>query len=128
MKDVVKKIFFLGIGGFAGSNLRYWISSLAKILFKNNFPIGTLAVNIIGCFFLGVIYGGTNYLNISQNAKLFLGTGLIGALTTFSTFSAETLALFEKSTYHLAILNLLVNIVLGFSAAFLGDLIVKYRF
>ncbi|MDC7127070.1 MAG: fluoride efflux transporter CrcB [Spirochaetales bacterium] len=120
MNETFKKILFLGIGGFIGSNARYWITRLVTLIGGKSFPAGTLTVNIIGCFFLGFLSGHASGWNLPSNVKLLLGTGLLGALTTFSTFSVETLVLFQKSTPFSAGLNLLLNIIVGLSAAAFG--------
>ena len=120
MTEVLKKILFLGIGGFAGSNARYWISILMIRLTGGNFPYGTLAVNSIGCFLLGILAGSSTAWNISPGVKLMLGTGFLGALTTFSTFSVETVELFQKSSSLGAVLNVGLNLGIGFAAAALG--------
>ena len=120
MTDIFKKILFLGIGGFAGSNARYWISLLMLRLTGAAFPFGTLTVNGIGCFLLGLIAGSSASWNISPELKLMLGTGFLGALTTFSTFSVETVELFQKSSHMNAILNIGLNLGIGIAAAAFG--------
>ena len=120
MSAIIKKILFLGVGGFVGSNARYWISVLMIRLTGGNFPFGTLAVNSIGCLLLGMLAGASNTWNISPGVKLMLGTGFLGALTTFSTFSVETVELFEKSSHLSAVLNTGFNLGIGFAAAALG--------
>lgn len=123
---VIRKILLLGAGGFIGSNLRYWISEWIASLFGVYFPYGTLVVNSLGSFLLGflLIYG-TEGTAVDPEIRLMLGTGLIGALTTFSTFSVETLNLLQKSNYIPAGLNLLLNILIGFSAAWFGIILAR---
>lgn len=117
----MKKILALGIGGFIGSNLRYFITLKTHALFGNNFPYGTFAVNILGCFFLGflAVYGN-EVVNLSTNTKLLLGTGMMGALTTFSTFSFETFSLMRHSSYRLAFTSMALNLFLGIIAVWMG--------
>jgi len=116
----IKKILFLGIGGFVGSNARYWISVLLLNMFGGSFPLGTLTVNSIGCFLLGLLAGSSSAWSIPPGMKLMLGTGFLGALTTFSTFSVETVELFQKSTPFQAVLNTGLNLTVGFVAAAAG--------
>lgn len=120
MTEVLKKILFLGIGGFAGSNARYWISLLMLKITGGHFPVGTLIVNSIGCLMLGLLAGSSTARNIPPELKLLIGTGFLGALTTFSTFSFETIELFQKSSPLEALLNTGLNLGIGFAAAALG--------
>ncbi|WIF95978.1 fluoride efflux transporter CrcB [Caminicella sporogenes] len=118
---MLQKILALGIGGFIGSNFRYWITFWTQTLFGNKFPHGTLIVNILGCFILGflTVYGN-EITKLSLNTKLLLGTGMMGALTTFSTFSYETINLIRQSDYRLALINIFLNLFVGFTAVLLG--------
>lgn len=118
---MLQKTLALGIGGFIGSNLRYWITFWAQNLFANEFPHGTLIVNMLGCFILGflTVYG-SEVVNFSLNTKLLLGTGMMGALTTFSTFSYETINLIRLSEYKLALINIFLNLLVGLIAVLIG--------
>lgn len=120
------KILLLGIGGFIGSNLRYWISIWSINCFGTYMPYGTLVVNGIGSFALGflAIYG-TEVINLDPRLRIFLGIGMMGALTTFSTFSFETFELIKKSNYSLALLNIGLNIGVGLCAVWFGFITAK---
>lgn len=120
MSEALKKIIFLGLGGFAGSNARYWTSVLMIRLAGGSFPYGTFVVNSLGCFLLGLLAGSSTSWNISPGVKLMLGTGFLGALTTFSTFSVETVELFQKGGHWNAVLNVGLNLGIGFAAAAFG--------
>ena len=120
------KILLLGIGGFIGSNLRYWISIWSMSYFGTYMPYGTLVVNGIGSFVLGFLaMYGTEVINLDPGVRLFLGIGMMGALTTFSTFSFETFELIKESNYFLALLNIGLNIGVGLCAVWLGVIIAK---
>ncbi len=123
---MLSKVLLLGIGGFIGSNLRYWISNWSVNYFGTSLPYGTLMVNAIGSFILGflMIYG-TEVANIDPRMRLFIGTGMMGALTTFSTFSVETFVFIRQSDYLLAILNIGLNITITLCAVWLGFIIAK---
>ena len=122
------KILALGIGGFVGSNLRYWISNWVTGHFEN-FPYGTLLVNVIGSFILGfLIVLDTEAVNISPLIRISIASGLIGALTTFSTFSLETLNYIKESNYLPAVLNIALNVGIGLCAVELGFLAAKTVF
>lgn len=118
---MIKKILLLGAGGFIGSNLRYFTSLAMHSWFKTNFPIGTLSVNVLGSFILGFVFSLTiSGKHLSPDMRLFIGTGLIGALTTFSTFSYETLELLKGHSLRLALYNVFFNLIIGFGACLLG--------
>lgn len=122
----MQKVLAIGIGGFIGSNLRYWISYLVNANFKTHHFWGTLSVNIIGCIVIGALM--SYHLNISElepNMKLLAITGLLGALTTFSTFSFETLELLQNSRFQLAMINVLMNVFFGLGAVLIGFEAVK---
>ena len=111
-----------GIGGF----LRYVISDLVYKYTPSLFPYGTLTVNVVGSFLLGFIlfYLDTVKL-ISAEMRLFSTIGLCGGLTTFSTFSYETVKLIQDSEYLLAGSNILLNIFVTMLAVFLAAFISK---
>jgi len=122
----VQKVLAIGIGGFIGSNLRYWISYLVNSNFKTHHFWGTLSVNMMGCIIIGALM--SYHLNISEidsNMKLLVITGLLGALTTFSTFSFETVELLQNARFNLAIINVLMNVFLGLGAVAIGFEAVK---
>jgi len=117
----MKEILFVGVGGFIGAALRYIISNYTAKAFGNQFPYGTLIVNVAGCLLIGFIleiYISSNY--ISDTMKLFLTTGILGGLTTFSTFSSETIVYFTAGNYISAFLNTALNLFLGFGAVIFG--------
>lgn len=115
------KLFLIGAGGFVGAVARWSLSDLAAKLLGGKFPFGTLIVNVAGCFFIGLLlYYAEEKQSLSDHAKLFLVTGLLGALTTFSTFGHETVQLIRNSHYALAGASVLGNLVLGLLAVGLG--------
>jgi CrcB protein len=120
------KIFALGLGGFLGSNLRYWISNWVMERLGPYFPYGTLVVNGIGCFILGFItVYGNETIEITPTVRVFIAPGMIGALTTFSTFSLESFNLIRESNYTSAVINIALNIIIGLFAVELGFLAAK---
>jgi len=120
------KIMLLGIGGFIGSNMRYWISNLVMNSLGSYIPYGTLIVNALGSFILVflAIYG-TEVVEVDPRLRILLGTGMMGAFTTFSTFSLETFSLIKSSNYLLALINIVSNIGIGLCAAWLGFVAAK---
>lgn len=126
MMNMFKKILLLGVGGFIGSNLRYWITGWITDIFGSYLPYGTLVVNGLGSFILGfLMMYGAEVAEIDPQIRLLIGTGMLGALTTFSTFSYETINLFRESSYFLGILNIFLNIGIGLTSVWLGFALVK---
>ena len=117
---------FVSAGAAFGGALRYGISSYIQKHISVIFPYGTLVVNIVGSFILGIVMF---YLNekelIGNELRLFLTVGFCGGFTTFSTFSYETLNLFRDSQFSLAIYNVLLNVVLCLLGIYLAYLISK---
>ena len=116
-------ILILGLGGFFGAVSRYMLSSYVQNLFKQTgFPYGTFAVNILGCFALGLLthLAGTKGL-LDANTRLFLMVGFVGAFTTFSTFSVESAALFQNGQGIAGWLNILGSNLLGIAFVFIGQ-------
>lgn len=117
----MKEILYVGMGGFIGASLRYLISNLTPKIIGHPLPFGTLIVNVLGCLFIGFILGLYTSTNlISDSMKLFLTTGVLGGLTTFSTFSSETMAFFTAGSYVLGFANMLLNLCFGFAAVIFG--------
>lgn len=116
----------VSLGAAIGGALRYGLSSYVNKSQSTIFPTGTLLVNVLGSFVLGIIMF---YLSekefIGNEFRLFLSVGLCGGFTTFSTFSYETLMLFRDSEFGLAIYNVLLNVVLCLVGIYLAYLISK---
>jgi len=117
-------LLWVGLGGAAGAILRYLVVALASQL-GHSFPLGTLIVNITGSLLIGLFAGFTlTHVDSAQDLKLFFQTGLLGAFTTFSAFSLDTLMLWQQGLWRLAVLSIVFNLVLclavvlaGFSAS-----------
>lgn len=118
-------IIAVGVGGFIGSVLRYIISlKMNQIFSQTLIPPGTLLVNVFGSLLLGFIM----QLSFRANLRLFLTTGIMGGLTTFSTLSYETITLLTNGYYISSLLNIVLNLILGLSAAFFGMVICNVIF
>lgn len=122
------KVFFVGLGGFIGAVLRYFLSYNLPKLIGSEFPYATLIVNVIGSFIIGFIMEISGITSISEYIKLFLTVGLLGALTTFSTFSYETIMLFKKGSYLIGFLNICLNLALSFIGVILSKYLVQWIF
>lgn len=123
------RILSVGTGGFIGSVLRYLISLWLNEKYPTSLiPYGTLLVNVIGSFLLGVFMELSTYIPMNSTVRLFITTGIMGGLTTFSTLSFETMALVYDGSYSSAFLNIAVNLLLGLGSAFGGKEIVDVLF
>ncbi len=107
-------------GGMIGAPLRYLTDRAVQARHDTDFPWGTFTVNVVGSLVLGVLTGAVTAGAASSQAQLFLGTGLCGALTTYSTFSYETLRLAEEGARFYAVANALGSVLAGLGAAFAG--------
>ncbi len=110
----------VGVAGGVGAPLRYVIDTVVSDRVQGVFPFGTLVVNVSGCFVLGLLTGLAIYDGLPGTPKLVLGTGLVGAYTTFSTFSFETVALLEEGQTRAAARNVALSAVIGTLAAAAG--------
>ena len=115
-------IVLVGVGGFIGAVLRYLMSGIVQNLTQSvTFPHGTLAVNITGCFLMGIFSHLIEFqAGMTSEMRLFLMVGLLGSFTTYSTFSHETLNLLQDHGLSLALINIGTHIILGLSAVLLG--------
>lgn len=115
-------ILMAGLGGAAGSMLRYWVGGLVQHRFEaTGFPAGTLAVNLLGCLAIGMLGAAVEGRNaFTPDLRLLLGAGVLGGFTTFSAFGQETLALLRHGQAALAVGNVAANVILGLGAAALG--------
>ena len=121
----IAKIMAVGLGGFFGAVSRYWVSGVAQ-KFSDRFPFGTLSVNLLGSFILGVL--ATLFLEkviVSQEIRLFVLVGLLGAFTTYSTFSLETLNLMRSGEWLFAGFNILTNVLGTLIAVWAGVAVAK---
>jgi fluoride exporter len=108
------------VGGALGAPLRYLIDRTVQARQDTTFPWGTFAANITGAVILGALTGAALSGAASQDVQDLLGSGLCGALTTYSTFSYETLALVEAGARFYAVANVAASVVGGLGAVFLG--------
>ncbi len=118
-------LFSIGIGGFIGAILRFTLSGGIQKIIGSTFPFGTLFVNVLGSFIIGFLFLYFQQVNLSVYQKSLLITGLLGALTTFSTFSLDTVLLMGQGFYMKALINVMMNVVFSVGATFLGIIIFK---
>ncbi|MCL1060853.1 fluoride efflux transporter CrcB [Shewanella psychropiezotolerans] len=123
----MNNILFVALGGSIGAVFRYLISIFMVQLFGSAFPFGTLLVNILGSFMMGIIYALGQVSEVSPEIKAMVGVGLLGALTTFSTFSNETLLLIQSGAWLKAFFNITLNLSLCIFMVYLGQQLVFSR-
>ena len=118
----MRHLIAVGCGGCIGSIMRYLVSGWAQTLSKSaSFPVGTLSVNVLGCFAIGLLGGyADNIEAFSATTRSFLLIGLLGGFTTFSTFSYETLGLLRDGQPAAALANVLVHVLSGLFAVWAG--------
>jgi CrcB protein len=114
-------ILIVGSGGFLGSIFRYIISLFVDKKFGSPIPYGTLTVNILGSFVMGIVIGvASRQAMPGNNWKVFLTTGFCGGFTTFSAFAFENVNLIQQRLVNVSLLYSALSIVLGFAAMFAG--------
>lgn len=117
----MERLLLIALGGAIGTLLRYVTSILAARWFGAEFPYGTLIANLSGAFIIGIVQQiGTETVLVPDNVRLFLTTGMMGGLTTYSAFSYETVRLMEVNAWHQAWVNIFVTTTICLSLCFLG--------
>ena len=122
----MKIILAIGIGSCIGGVCRYLLSQFIQNKFLSTFPFGTLGVNIIGCFLIGIVFGLSERGNFTIVWRLFLATGLLGGFTTFSSFSNETVSLLRDGQLWHAFTYIAGSVVICLLATFTGISLVKF--
>ena len=115
------RVLLVAVGGALGSAVRYVVATMALTWMGPTFPWGTLAVNLVGSFLIGFVQQlATEAFVIGEDSRLFLTTGVMGGLTTYSAFSYETVRLFEAGAAWQAWLNVVVTTAACLALCFLG--------
>jgi CrcB protein len=121
---VVHKLIWIAVAGGIGALARYGLSGLVPTSHGGEFPLGTLVVNVVGCFLFGLLWAVLeDKVQVSGEMRAILFAGFLGAFTTFSTFVFETRQLLAESQYALAVVNVAAQNVLGLAALILGYVI-----
>lgn len=119
-------LLIIGTGGFLGSVARYLSQQGISKVLPVIFPYGTLAVNVTGCFLIGVIYALTDRTGaLTPEWRFFLATGFCGGFTTFSTFSYEAYTLMREGQYTFLSLYITMSVIIGVFATFLAITLIR---
>lgn len=121
----MKIILLIGTGSFIGGVLRYALSQFIQTKSLSTFPFGTLGVNIVGCFAIGLVFAFSERTNMSPEMRLFLATGICGGFTTFSAFSNETFSLMRNGQLLYASAYITSSVLFGIFATFIGYSLLK---
>ena len=118
---MLTKILYLCVGGAAGTLSRYYLSGVAQRLAGGSFPLGTFAVNMLGCLFFGAVWGYfENRLLPGSEVRLLALTGFMGAFTTFSTYMFETAELVKFGQIAMAMVNVVGQSAIGLALVLTG--------
>lgn len=125
MNNIITNIALVACGGAFGATLRYLITIGMLSLFGKGFPFATLTVNVLGSLILGGLFQVVQQETIAASPWWpLIGVGFLGALTTFSTFSMDSLLLLQQGELIKAMLNVVLNVVVCILAAYIGTLLV----
>jgi len=123
---MIKNFLIVGLGGAAGSMLRYAVQKFFQAQTAATFPTGTLLVNIAGCFMIGILWSlVSRSLTWDDELKLLLMTGFCGGFTTFSAFTLEGIGLLKENRTVLFVIYVTASVVGGLLATFIGIRIAK---
>ncbi len=121
------QILVIGLGGFLGAIARYTLSSLVQERFQGQFPVGTLAVNVLGCLAIGVLMTLVEERQMfGPDTRLFLMIGLLGSLTTFSTFGYEAIEFLRDGQVVQSFAMVAAQVILGLGAVIVGRAAVRW--
>lgn len=116
----------IGLGGFLGANARYLLGTWIAARYGTSFPYGTLVINVTGSFIIGFFLMLTSErFVLHPNWRLFFAVGFLGAYTTFSTFSFESVTLLQDGARWLGLANMVGSVVLGLLAALTGIVVAR---
>lgn len=123
---MMKSILMVGLGGAAGSILRFAIQKTMQPHSVPTFPTGTFLINIVGCFLIGILWGVTSRsIGWTDELKLLLMTGLCGGFTTFSAFTLEGIGLLKENKTGLFLVYIAGTVILGLLSTYIGIRLTK---
>jgi CrcB protein len=123
---MTRGLILIGLGGGIGSVCRYLSQQYVQNNYPASIPLGTLLVNITGCFIIGIVYALSEKGNlISPEVRVFLATGFCGGFTTYSSFAYENVSMVLEGEFYYTALYLLISVFIGFGAVHAGILFTK---
>jgi len=123
----MQRLIFIGVAGFLGTIARFGLSEIASKRLGTSFPIGTLIVNVVGCFLAGILfYALQERDSVSETVRLAVMVGFLGGFTTFSAFGLQTFALLKSGEIVLALLNVAVSNLVGIAVVCAGYLLARF--
>ena len=119
----MKSYLLIALFGAFGTVARFSVVQITPKIFQSTFPIGTLVVNLLGCFLIGLFSGilNTKFISIDENFKNYINIGFLGGFTTFSSFSQDFFNLVNNSNYLLAFIYIFISVFFGLLMFYLGD-------
>jgi fluoride exporter len=119
----MKSYLLIALFGAIGTVARFSVVQITPKIFQSTFPIGTLVVNLLGCFLIGLFSGILNikFISIDENFKNYITIGFLGGFTTFSSFSQDFFNLVNNSNYLLAFIYIFISVFFGLLMFYLGD-------
>jgi CrcB protein len=123
---MIRNLLLIGTGSCIGGVCRFLCQQYVQRHYPTSIPFGTLGVNILGCFIIGIIFGLGNRGNIlSPELRLLLATGFCGGFTTFSSFALENISMLQEREFLYTSIYVSMSIIIGFSMTYLGILFIK---
>jgi len=120
------KLFFIGLAGLCGTLSRYWLSGVIARRYGETFPLGTLAVNLVGCFLVGLLfYLLQERFLVNQTVRTVVLLGFLGGFTTFSSYGLQTFTLLQDGQFGLAALNVTASNLLGLLLVWAGYVVAR---
>jgi len=116
----MNNILIIAVGGAFGAVSRYGLSQLAINLFGKGFPFGTLIANFVGSLLMGLLFALIDNGTLAPQVRMAVGVGFLGAFTTFSTFSLDTVLMLQSGEIQKALINILLNVGICLMAVFIG--------
>jgi CrcB protein len=119
----MKSYLLIALFGALGTVARFSVIQITPKIFQTIFPIGTITVNLLGCFLIGLVSGilDTKFISIDENFKSYITIGFLGGFTTFSSFTQDFFNLINNSSYLLAFAYIFVSVFLGLLMFYVGD-------